>query len=61
MDYIGFLALKITFISCIVLIYICLKKLLCENEDQRPEIERRLEDYFNNEERRFVLVHPTEM
>jgi hypothetical protein len=58
MDYSGYLALKIILIICSIIVYICrsdLKKILSPvNEDQRPI----LDDYFTNEERRFVLVHP---
>jgi hypothetical protein len=63
MDFNGYLFLKITFIVCGILIFICrsclfMRKYLKEpssvNEDQR----RIPDDYFNNKERRFVLVHP---
>jgi hypothetical protein len=63
MDNSGYLDVKIIFFICGILIFICrfyflltkcLKNVSSVSEDQR----RIPDDYFNNKERRFVLVHP---
>jgi hypothetical protein len=60
-DYFVIIFILIIICGFYSLIRKCLENTSSENSSENEDQERILDDYFNNQERRFVVVHPIEM